>query len=331
MITLPTTAWHARTHRLDAMEPGTLKTLRSEVAQQGFTAFKVGDKEYRASVDEAGKIKVQRNWEGSSLLARLFKPLQGHCSRELTKQLDGMDATERKSFVHERRECSAVYANNFAALCDEIKSRVSNPSLDKSGFFRVPGATATIEELKHKMGTTPVDGFAEYDTNELIGVLKASKGTADLASLRDCIRESQSIDGKEAVRMYREQVLDAIENSNQKSCRELAVSTIASCYNAAPDDTKADFNKSNFFIGTPLVCSMSLDKNEANLSALVNGAILSNWADGAVAVEGKTRIPPLVPPKPKAKSAPSAELHNAGMDKVLSQLREKLEQTLARM
>lgn len=321
-----TTTWHARTHHLDTIDQGSVKTLRSEVAQQGFAAFKMGNKEYRASVDEAGKIKVQRNWDGSSLLARLFKPLQGHCSRELTRQLDGMNAAERKTLVHERHERSAIYAQNFALLCEEIKARVSSPSVDKEGFFRVPGSIAGIDQLTKKMGERAIESFSEYDAKDLIGVIKASKHMVDVVLMDGCVIQDADgnvleIDGEKAAKIYREQVQDSSNDANQKRCRDLAASTMAFCYKLAADGNGESFNKSNLYVGSPLVCSTSSDEKEVALSKRMNREIFDHWTDSVAIVEGKGKVPPAVPPKPQKKPILPGGLHNASMDAVVAQLR----------
>ncbi|POB00598.1 hypothetical protein C2134_00580 [Chromobacterium sinusclupearum] len=296
-------SWNAQTRQL-AIDNAQVAELRRNIAQssaqnQAFFSLTVNEKEYRASVDGDGKIQVRRNWEGVSLLSRLFKPFYGHCSQAIEAALNKVSKPEHDAFMQERRECNRIYAENFSQLCAELRHRVERQEdWDLSGLFRVPGNKARMEATMRGMERGAVD-FSEMSNDDLAGIIKRSKMMVDISQVKNFLVKDKL--GKEISICYGKAIRDSHENKEQRRCKELAVSTIAFCYSRAAET--GEFSKYAISLSAALFDSKSSNDSKHDEDALLlrargqelTGAILENWPDSA-------NRPP-VAPKPKLSTA----------------------------
>ncbi|WP_199154757.1 hypothetical protein [Chromobacterium sp. ASV23] len=306
-------SWNAQTRQL-AIDNTQVAELRRNIAQsQAFFSLTVNDKEYRASVDNNGKIQVRRNWEGRSLLSRLFKPLYGHCSRELTMALNKMDKTESNIFEKNRLECNSIYAENFARFCGELRRRVENNpgSSDLRGLFREECPKPKAEKIMREMGRNSMIAFDDLQGTDLASIVKRGKVSVNIEEMGDLIAKLDSIDKKESLTeqdvidkqqlhkdiaiRYRKLVRAEYVNPLQRQCKENAVSTFALCYKHAEE--KGEFSKEVISICAALFMSETNDGARLVHSRgnQLTRAVLSNWPDSA-------NRPP-VAPKPKLSTA----------------------------
>ncbi|MDE1716239.1 hypothetical protein PWG14_27620, partial [Chromobacterium amazonense] len=186
----PSISWNAFTRKLVISED-LVKSLRHVTAQnQGYYAFCVNGKEYRANMDRDGKIQVLRNWEGGGLISRLFRTNHGHCSKALTEKLNTMTKLDFNDLMQHRRECSSTYAENFSRLCAELKNRVvQDPnSEDLHGLFREASDEQQLNEFMDSMETSKLDTF-DLSNKDLANIVKRSKPVMDILKVQDIIAE----------------------------------------------------------------------------------------------------------------------------------------------
>lgn len=297
----PSISWNAFTRKLVISED-LVKSLRHVTAQnQGYYAFCVNGKEYRANMDRDGKIQVLRNWEGSGLISRLFRTNHGHCSKALTEKLNTMTKLDFNDLMQHKRECSSTYAENFSRLCAELKNRVGQDpnSEDLHGLFREVSDEQHLKEFMDSMETSKLDSF-DLGNKDLANIVKRSKPVMDILKVQDIIAEhEQEEKDKKIAARFLEALCDSYASMEQKQCKENALSTMAFCYSHAKETGK--FSKESLAGSMPLFDmpkGITLeDAIKMNVPAQVpylTAAVLSNWSDRS---SGTNRPP--VPPKPR--------------------------------